>query len=211
MRTRRTRRRAWSQVLTINHPARDVPKVEYFDNIKQEFITIEARHIDAVYLKLEHSLRSIADWESRWHTAFVGRENMTPEELLDYIRCMTTNQIRNPDVYEGLTQEDINRIVAYMQDPCSAWEMKTGSKDKKKKTKKADTAEMYYWAMIQYGVPLECQNWHFNRLLALLDYCGYKGGSTSGAGGPKKKSEREIMEMYRALNEKNRKKYNSKG
>ena len=121
-------------MLTINHPARDVPKIEYFDNSKQEFITIEARHYEAVYLKLEHSLRSIADWESRWHMPFVGRDNMTAEELLDYIRCMTTNQIKNPDVYDGLTQEDINNIVAYMQDPCSAWEMKTPDKNKKKKT-----------------------------------------------------------------------------
>jgi hypothetical protein len=65
--------------------------------------------------------------------------------------------------------------------------------------------------MIQYGVPLDCEKWHFNRLMALLDYCDSKGGSSSGAGGPAKQSRKEILEMYRALNEKNRKKYHSKG
>lgn len=197
-------------MLAINHPARDVPKVEYFDNRTQEFVTIEAKHYDAMNLILEHSLRSIAKWESRWNVPFVGRETLSGEELLDYIRCMTTNQQKNPNVYDGLTTEDLEIIVDYMRSPQSAWVIRK-PRESKRRSKKSETAEMFYYAMIQYGIPMECENWHFNRLMALLDFCDSKGGSSSGAGGPVKRSQRELMEMYRAMNERNRKKYNSKG
>lgn len=199
-------------MLTIDCPARDIPRREYFDNVKQEFIIIEEKHINPIHLQMEHSLMSMAKWESKWHTSFITNEEFTGEELLDYLRCMTINPQKDPDVYNNLPQEEINRIIAYMQDPCSAWEL-TGKqkKGKAKRSRRPETVEMVYYAMIQYGIPMECEKWHFNRLMALIDYCDYKGGSTSGAGGPNKRSEKEIMEMYRAMNEKNRKKYHSKG
>lgn len=200
-------------MLTIDCPARDIPKREYFDNIRQEFITIEGKHINPIHLQLEHSLMSIAKWESRWHKAFITNDNLTGEELIDYLKCMTINQQKDPDVYNNLPQEELNRIVEYMQDPYSAWEIISNKKRAKpvRRSKRPESVEMVYYAMIQYGIPMECEKWHFNRLMALIDYCDYKGGSTSGAGGPNKRSEKEIMEMYRAMNEKNRKKYHSKG
>ena len=195
----------------IDRPERIVPGSEFFDNRTQTFITVEEKHIPAIHLQLEHSLMSIAKWESKWHEPFIGREGLTAEELLDYIRCMTINPQKNPDIYTDLDQNDLLEIVNYMHDGSSAWEI-TGTKKKGgKKSRKPDTVEAIYYAMIQYGVPMECEKWHFNRLMALLDYCDYKGGSTSGAGGPAKKSQKEMMEMYRAMNEKARKKYNSKG
>lgn len=196
-------------MLYIDIPARDIPRQEYFDNSIQEFITVEERHIDAIHLQLEHSLMSISKWESKWQKPFVRDENMTGEELLDYIRCMTINQQKNPKVYDDLTNEAVLQIVEYMNSPQSAWKIKP--KKKWKKPNKPEPAEMIYFAMIQYGVPIECEKWHYNRLMALLDYCDNKGGSSPGGGSPKKRSEKELMDMYRTMNEKNRKKYNSKG
>ena len=195
---------------TIDRPARDLPQAEFFDNRTQEFVTIEAKHLPAVHLQLEHSLRSIAKWESRWHEPFIGRDDLSGEMLLDYIRCMTINTVKDPAVYDALTQEDLLEILEYMQDANSAWQIREEKKKTKKGRKKPDTVEAIYFAMIQYGIPPEYENWHFNRLIALIDYFDSKGGG-EGGGSPRKKSEREIMEMYRALNEKNRKKYNSKG
>ena len=198
-------------MLTIDRPERDIPGAEFFDNVKQEFITIEPRHLDAVHLQLEHSLMSIARWESRWHEPFIGRKDLTAEEFLDYIRCMTINPQKNPNVYKCLLNDDLQEIAEYMNDPQSAWEIVSKEDKKPKKKKRPDTVESIYYAMIQYGIPQEYEKWHFNRLMALIDYCDYKGGSSSGAGGPAKKTQREMMEMYRAMNEKARKKYNSKG
>ena len=197
---------------TIDRPARDIPKLEFFDNRTQEFVTIEEQHLPAIHLQLEHSLRSIAKWESKWHEPFIGRDDLAGEMLLDYIRCMTINTVKDPKVYEALTQEDLLEIIEYMQDANSAWQIREDKKKdgRSKKKKKPDTVETIYFAMIQYGIPPEYENWHFNRLVALLDYFDSKGGGIGG-GSPKKKTEREIMEMYTALNEKNRKKYHSKG
>lgn len=198
-------------MLLIDIPERQTPEVEYFDNRTQEFVTIPGRKIPAIHLKMEHSLMSIAEWESKWHEPFLGKEDLSGEQLLDYFRCMTINTQKDPNVYNDLTQEAMKQIVEYMQDPQSAWKISQQKRGKNKKSKKQDTVEKIYYAMIQYGVPLECEKWHFGRLMALMDYCDSKGGSTSGAGGPAKKSQKEIMDMYRAINEKNRKKYNSKG
>ena len=202
-------------MLPIDHPARDIPELEYFDNSTQEFIHIPARHVDAVHLQLEHSLMSIAKWESKWHTSFLSKEQMTPEEFLDYLRCMTINGQKNPEVYKNLEQEDYQKIMEYMNDPMSAIDM-TAKKTKKKKPgrKTADTAEAIYFAMIQLGIPLDCEKWHFNRLSALIDYCAENdggGGGSKGAMQNRPRSQKEMMEFYHALNQKNRKKYNSKG
>lgn len=184
--------------------------MELFDNSTQEFITIPSRHIDPIHLQLEHSLMSIAKWESKWHESFFDKEEMTGEQLIDYIRCMTINPQKNPSIYLDLREEDILKIVDYMQDTYSAWPIKK-KKNVKKSKKVPYTVECIYYGMIQYGIPMECEKWHFGRLAALLDYCDSKGGSAPGYGGQEKKSQREIMEMYRAMNERNRKKYNSKG
>lgn len=197
-------------MLPIDHPARDIPTREYFDNRTQEFITVPGRHVNAIHLQLEHSLMSIARWESKWHIPFIGKEKMTPEEFLDYIRCMTINSQKDPDVYKNLEQDDYNKILEYMQDPMSAHEIKP-KKNKGKKKKELDTAEAVYCAMTQLGIPFDCDKWHFNRLSALIDYCSENESGGMAGTQNKPRSQKEMMDLYHALNQKNRKKYNSKG
>lgn len=197
-------------MITIAHPERDIPAMELFDNSTQEFITLPAQHLDRMNIQLEHSLMSVAKWEGIWHESFQEQQRIEGEKLLSYIKCMTVNAQKNPDIYHQLVREDLERIVDYMQDPKSAWEIRPQKPEPKRK-RKPQTAEEIYWAMVQYGLPWDCEKWHFNRLLALLDYFDYKGSSSPGYGGQKKKSEREIMEMYRAMNERNRKRFKSNG
>ena len=196
--------------MTLNIPARHFDKVEFFNNATQEFITVlEERSCEPTKLLLEHSLLSIKKWESKWHKPFISGEKLSAEEFVDYVRCMTTNSIKDPSVYDCLIDEDAEKIQEYMDDPQSAWNLK--GEQEKGKVKARYTVEAVYYVMIQHGIPMECEKWHFNSLLALIDYCGFKGGSTPGAGGQKKKTEREILEMYRVMNEKARAKYHSKG
>lgn len=204
-------------MITLRIPERHFPKIEGFNNATQEFVIFrEEKHISAYELKLEYSLKSIAKWEMRWHKPFFNDEKLSSEEWIDLIRCMTVNTVKDPESYNYLTNKEVNVIQAYMEDPQSAWEIvpdkdKDKEKKKAKKAKRKMTVEAIYYKMIQYGVWESCENWNLNRLLALLDYFDAQGGSTPGAGGQKKKTERELMSMYHDMNQKARAKYHSRG
>ena len=146
----------------------DIPETELFNSATNEFIQVEGKS-----LSFEHSLVSVSKWESKWHKPFFGNEKKTKEEVLDYIRCMTLTKNVDPSIYYGLTAENIKKIESYIDDPMTAT---TFSDDKKKtdkpkafaKNRKVITAEIIYYWMIEYGVPMECQKWHLNRLFTLI-------------------------------------------
>lgn len=178
-----------------------IPDQEYWDESKREFINIKG-----VTLQLEHSLISLSKWESKWKKAFLAKNDKTPEQTLDYIRCMTLNRNVNPAVYAALTQSDIAAITEYINDPMTATTINDYGK-KKASAVRGDvvTSELVYYWMIQFQVPVEFERWHINRLLTLIRVCEIK------AGGGKKMSKREIMSRNAALNAQRRAKLHSKG
>lgn len=195
-------------MIAINHPARVIPGVEKFNNKTQEFFTTPDIHVPAIHLKLEHSLMSIAKWESKWHKPFDPMD-LNDEEFLDYIRCMNVNPTDNTDTCRYLSQKDLTNIMQYMLDPCTAWVDPTKAKNKKKN--KPQPVEAIYYAMIKLEIPPEYEKWHINRLTALINYFSYQDGGQSVGPKQQKKSAKEIMMAYHELNQANRKKYNSKG
>ena len=92
-----------------------VPGQEFWDDEKEEFT-----YGKDVVLQLEHSLISISKWEAKHHKAFLSKREKTAEENLDYIKCMTLTENVPDEVYARLTQENIDQIVAYIEDPMSA-------------------------------------------------------------------------------------------
>ena len=62
-----------------------VPAAEFWDEIHEEFIYKKEQT-----LQLEHSLVSLSKWESKWNKAFLGKQEKTDEEILDYVRCIGT-------------------------------------------------------------------------------------------------------------------------
>ena len=93
-----------------------IPPREFFDERKQEFINFEG-----CSLQMEHSLISLSEWEAKWKKPFLNKpESRTNEELLDYFRCMTITKNVNPLAFASLTQEHINTIVNYINDPMTA-------------------------------------------------------------------------------------------
>lgn len=175
-----------------------IPDSEGFDERTNEFINVKA-----CTLTLEHSLVSIAKWESKWKKPFITDKKRTEEEFIDYIRCMTLTTQVDPLVYKFLTPENMKQISDYIEDPMTAtW---FSDKDKKKKNKEILTAEVIYYMMIAQQIPMECQKWHLNRLMTLIRVCSEKNA-------PKKKmSKSEIYARNKALNAQRRAKYNSKG
>lgn len=163
-----------------------VPKSEQFNNRTGEFL-----YTKETVLSLEHSLVSVAKWESKWHKPFLGQGEKSNEEILDYIKCMTISQNVDPLVFLALTQENINDIRDYINNPMTAT---TFSDQNKRPGREIITAEIIYYWMISMSIPFECRKWHLNSLLALIHTVGLKNQ-------PKKKmSKSAAMKQQHTLN-----------
>jgi hypothetical protein len=180
-------------VLTIT-----VKGVELFDESSDKFIIEED-----VVLDLEHSLASLSKWESIHEKAFLGKDEKTDSEVIDYIRCMTISPGVNPDIYSRLSPENFQEINAYINAKRTAtW----FAEDRRQiKSREVITSELIYYWMFSLAIPLECENWHLNRLLTLIKVFGVKNGSN------KKMSRNELAARNRSLNEQRRAQLNTRG
>lgn len=171
---------------------------EYYDEVNEEFVYPYQQT-----LELNHSLVSLSKWESKWCKPFLSSKEKTYEETLDYIKCMVNTPNVDPDIFNYLSQKNVDDINNYIYAPMTAT---TVNDDKKgKKNSEILTSELIYYWMIALQIPFECQHWHLNRLLTLIRVCNVKNEP------PKKMSKRETINRYAALNEARRKQLNSKG
>ena len=176
-----------------------IPAVEAFDDEKQEFIILKKEQT----LQLEHSLVSISKWESKWCKPFLSRTEMTFEETLYYVKCMTVTPNVDPNIYIHLTRKNFDEINKYIESPMTAttfYEL-----GPKKPNNETVTSELIYYWMIALNIPMECQKWHLNRLLTLIRVCNIKNTP------PKKMSKRETMSRNAALNAARKKQFNTTG
>ena len=171
---------------------------EGWDEEKQEFVEPRCQT-----LQLEHSLVSLSKWESKWQKPFYSKKEMTDEEALDYIKCMTLSKNVDPDVYKHITRENVKEVMDYIGNPMTATTF--GNNDKGQANKEVITSELIYYWMIASNIPFECQKWHLNRLITLIRVCSIKNTP------PKKRSKREIMSRNAALNAARRQQMNTSG
>ena len=176
------------------------PRREWFDDSKQELV-----YLKGCTLQLEHSLISISKWEAKWKKPFISSDAQTLEESKDYIRCMTLNTNVPSDVYDRLTGEDYAAVRAYIDDKMTATWFSNKNKKKSGGRGQVVTSELIYYWMIQFNIPFECQKWHLNRLLTLIEVCEAKSAPS------KKMSRKDIYARNRELNAARRKKLGTKG
>lgn len=176
-----------------------VPEIDDYDPKTQTF-TFYKKEV----LTLEHSLVSISKWESKWKKPFLSEEEKTPEEILDYIRCMTVSPANvDPIVYTHLPMSAIKRINEYIADPMTATTIR--EERGAKRSREIITSELIYYWMIALQIPFECQKWHLSRLMTLIRICNIKNE-------PEKKMSRgEIYRQNSALNAARRKMHGTKG
>lgn len=174
-----------------------IPDVEMFDEQSQSFFTLKGQT-----LQLEHSLVSLSKWESKWCKPFLSKETKTLEETKDYIRCMTITQNVDPEIYNRLSNSNIEDINDYIDAPMTAT---TFNNRNQSSSKEIITSELIYYWMISFNIPMECQKWHLNRLLTLIRVCNIKNTP------PKKMGKRDIASQYASLNAARRKQFNTKG
>lgn len=182
-------------MLEINIPGREV-----FNDVTWEFINYEP-----VTLQLEHTLVSVAEWESKWQISFLDSEK-TPDQVRDYVRCMTLNRESvSDDAYQRLTKENMVEINAYLENPMSATRIyEHGNSKTSGGSKEKVTAEVIYYWMFSHNIPLDFQYWHFNRLITLIKTCNIKSN-------PEKMTKQETAQYYAKLNAERKAKMKTKG
>jgi len=174
-----------------------IPAIEHYDEVRNEFINTKEK-----VLQLEHSLVSLSKWESKWCKPFLSKEEKTFDESIDYIRCMTITQNIDYDDYYSITNVQIKEVIKYIESPMTATIF---TKDKRPPNREVITAEIIYYWMVALNIPFECQKWHLNRLLTLINVCNIKSNP------PKKMSRKELMHRNAALNAARKQSLNTKG
>lgn len=179
---------------------------ERFDEERGEFIPALKEHT----LVLEHSLLSVSKWEAIYHKAFLSTDKDV-NMIKTYAKCMTINPNIPDNVYDYLTPDHVTQIADYISDHQSATWFADDAGNKKPAHKNGRmngeviTAEIVYYWMISYNIPVEFQKWHLNRLLTLIKVISIKN-DPKGNSMPKMTAEQR-----RALNKARQAKYHTRG
>lgn len=177
-----------------------VPATDQWDEAREEFVRTKEQ-----VLQMEHSLVSLSKWESKWCKPFFSKEPKTYEETIDYIKCMTITQNVKPEIYYCLTTSNVDEINAYIEAPMTATTFSSHKGGGKTINGEQVTAELIYYWMIALNIPFECEKWHINKLLTLVEVCNIKNQP------PKKMSKNEIRSRNTALNAARRQRLNTRG
>ena len=175
-----------------------VPGIELFNSETQTF-----SYSEPVVLELEHSLVSLSKWESKWNLPFLGRDEKTDEQIIDYIRLMAQNEV-DDSVFRRLSNENYEAIKDYLNSKQTATWFR--EEPNKPVSREIVTAEIIYYWMISLQVPREYELWHLSKLFTLIRVLNQKNQ-------PKKKpgNTQSAAAQRRALNEARQKQYNTTG
>ena len=110
----------------------------------------------------------------------------------------------SPNILIGLTDENISQINAYIEDSMTATYI-SDIHNKSGANRDTVTSELIYYWMIALNIPFECQYWHLNRLMTLINVCSIKNQPA------KKMGRNELMRRNAALNAARRKQLHTKG
>ena len=172
---------------------------EEYDEETQEFESSES------IVRLEHSLFTVSKWESLYEKPFYGKTEKTPEELLAYIHIMASCSGASPEELNALTKNDLEAINDYINSKQTATWFAESQTNQATGNEETITAELIYYWMISYQIPMECEHCHLNKLFTLIRVFNVKSQK------PKKMSPAEIARRNHELNEKRRASLNTRG
>jgi len=166
---------------------------ELFDDATQSFIQVEPRIV-----RLEHSLLSMSKWESEYELPLLSSMNKEGDAeriLKSYVKFMVIGPPIADDEDTMLWAKHRQDIILYINKPHTATKIVYNDRNIKKKPKKQTvTSEIIYYWMMASNIPLECEKWHLNRLLTLLEVFSVMTDN-------KKLSQKESMIHRRSLNQ----------
>lgn len=171
---------------------------DLYNEARQEFCKLEP-----IVLRFEHSLASVSKWEAFYKKPFLSKDSKTFSELIRYFQYMCLNEGIDPLYFTQLSSNNIRKITEYIGDSMTATTIH--DLDKRKGPSKIITSEVIYYWMVSLQIPFECQYWHFNRLMMLINVINHQNAPS------KKMSKREIFNQNRMLNEQRRKQLQTNG
>jgi hypothetical protein len=169
-----------------------IKSAEMWDGANQCFIPPVETTIE-----LEHSLSSLSKWEEKWERPFLGKEQHTTEQTIDYIKCMTLTPDVPSEVYDRLSGENYQVISEYIAKKNSATFFMEKPGAQTRANNSVVTAELIYYWMFAHQLPAEFDQWHLNRLLTLIRVCNEKNAPSQKN---KKMSQRDLAQRNRDLN-----------
>lgn len=171
---------------------------ESYDEEKEEIIPPPT-----FALTLEHSLVSLSKWESKFEKPFLGNKEKSTDEILWYVNAMLLTENPPAGILQNLSQDNLDEINDYIIAKQTATIVR--QEQKQSGPPETITAELIYYWMIALTIPVECQYWHLNRLLTLIEVCNLKNGPQ------KKMSKADLAKKHRELNEKRRAERGTRG
>ena len=121
----------------------------------------------------------------------------------------------NPLVWLALStsQELLDQIAEYVNDPMTATWFGDSDKNKKGFTNEIVTSEIIYYWMIKLNIPIEFEKWHLNQLMTLIQVIEEKDKEASDKANGKKRGRMTSAQLSsrRALNEARKKSLGTKG
>ena len=91
-----------------------IPEAELFDERTSKLI-----RLPEVVLHLEHSLRSLSKWETRWGIPFLSNTKKTREQLVSYVSLMSETPIEE-SILDRFGQEEYQALNDYLNAKHSA-------------------------------------------------------------------------------------------
>ena len=171
---------------------------EYFNEETETFETV-----GDFELELEHSLISLSKWESKFQKPFLTSTKKTSAEILSYVEAMIITQNFPEGIVERFDQRNLQQVNDYIESKESATTF--GAMPERRGRGEIITSELIYYWMVAFNIPFECEQWHLNRLFALIRICNIKNSK------PKKMSRNEMAARNRELNARRRAELNTKG
>lgn len=122
--------------------------------------------------------------------------------MVDYFQDMLLEG--DPALVFRLSPEQLDTITKYINDPMTASSIPS-SMDKKRSTPEIVTSELVYYWMTVLKINWEAQDWHFNRLMMLIQITNFKSQPES------KRSKGQVLADWREMNARNKKLFGTKG
>lgn len=165
--------------------------------------------INDVYLRFEHSLVSLSEWEQEYEKPFYSSktvDNRTEKEMVSYFEYMLISGIEYRPLVRLASPEQMLALTHYINKGSTATTVKEMAQ--KAGPNETPTSELMYYWLVAFKIPFKpTDEWHLHRLLMLVKVCGAK----STPSGRNKVNKRELAMSMREINEQRLRDLGTKG